>query len=119
MRNTGRMIYYTAEEFADFSPLWVKLAESEAFAAETERLRDVVLLADEESLMNGTSSLLPELKRYEQALRDFVLSERPEWSDEKQRAFRFYCFYHDGDTLEFDVNAAARGALCARNSRLG
>jgi hypothetical protein len=113
------MVYYTAEEIAEFAPLWAMLAESDDFVAETARLRDVVLLADEESLMNGSSPLLPELRRHEQEVRDFVRSQKPGWPEATERAFHFYCFYHEGNAMEFDLWAAAKSALRAKNADSG
>lgn len=110
MRHTGKMAYYTPEEIAEFFPLWERLAAREGFATQTLRIREILLLADEESIMNGSSPFVPALKRYEQEVQNFINAQNLEWSHEKQRIFIFYCLYHEGRDLEFDVAAAVRRA---------
>ncbi len=100
----------------EFGPIWDDLAGDEDFVFETLRLRDLLLLAGEEGIMNGSSPLLPDLERYATHIEDRVSQCRPDWSDERHRIFRFSCLYHPDEGSRFDVDAAARLALEKKNA---
>jgi hypothetical protein len=116
MRNNGRAIEFDQAEMEEFGPSWNELVRDDDFVRETSRLRNLLLLADEEGIMNGSSPLLPDLERYAAHIDDRVSRCRPDWSGEKHRVFRFFCLYHPDEGNRFDVDAGARIALEKKNA---
>ena len=115
MQRTGRKVVYSEEELDEFYPAWNCLADAE-FEHETLRLRDLLLWANEEALMNGTSPLRPDLDRLSDTIREKISASRPGWSSEKIRAFQFYCLYHEGREPVFNFDKAAREAMERKNA---
>lgn len=115
MERTGRKVIYTEDELNEFYPVWTKLANQPSFENDTLRLRDLMLWADDEAIMNGTSPLLPEIERHKSRVVDFVAQAKPDWPEKTVRNFLFYCLYHNDRELEFDFDAAARRALKRKN----
>lgn len=115
MERTGRKVIYTEDLLNEFHPVWTKLANQPGFENDTLRLRDLMLWADDEAIMNGTSPLLPEIERHKSRVADFVAKAKPDWPENTVRNFRFYCLYHNDRELEFDFDDAARRALERKN----
>lgn len=115
MQFSGQTIVYSEEEVEEFHPVWMLLAEEDGFEREALRLRDLLLLADEEALCNGTSPIRPDLERFSQALHQNIAPLKLDWTAEKLRAFEFYCFHHNGRDSEYNFNHEARQALVRKN----
>jgi hypothetical protein len=101
---------YSDAEVQEFYPTWQKIAGIDNFRCETKRIRDIYLLADEESIMNGTSPLIPQLNEYNQKLQQLIQGLDLAWPQEKVEIFRFYCLYHEDGKASFDVRSATRRA---------
>jgi hypothetical protein len=103
-------ISYSAEELTLFVPIWNEISKDAEFLARIEKIRDIILLADEASLMNGTSPLVPQLRTFREDVIERVKSLNPSLSETQLQRAYFYCLYHEEGSSEYDIGAASKRA---------